>query len=502
MDRWRSTRSSATSSRRRQPGASSARPGAGDRAARRRDAGRALADVEAERAELAARTPPHPAPKLDAVEADPAQYQEPQDRNPAPGAGDEAVLQDLIETSKTSIPELLHRRRLVAQLCLSRDRRRAAGDHHRPGTPAEAIGEGLPGEGLPARGVAGDPRAGAVQHVLRRGPQAARWLTSRRRAAPRPSSAGSSAIAARTWSWCRPAITARRAPPVARPLWTDAGQQHDMVLLPPGRLPGSITIAAWSATMPTSASARPTRSAASSRCSPSTPAARSCCRACPSAFEYLDAGDAARGQLRCRAGHGPADHRSPTRNVRAERLPRLPGCGLVVSGPADPDDGRRLPTHNTQLSATQSGEGQWHNTLPLSRDDLRGAAHPAAGVDGAGRREAGDLRGLPRPGAAAQVRRRSRTTCRSCRISEPASDGTRRRYLVIYDTVPGGTSFLRDLASPDAFRRRAAAGAGHAAQLSLPPRTQKQACYRCLYSYRGQHDLELISREMGVEMLE
>ncbi len=36
---------------------------------------------------------------------------------------------------------------------------------------------------------------------------------------------------------------------------------------------------------------------------------------------------------------------------------------------------------------------------------------------------------------------------------EPAADGTRRRYLVIYDTVPGGTSFLRDLARPDEFRQ-------------------------------------------------
>ena len=49
------------------------------------------------------------------------------------------------------------------------------------------------------------------------------------------------------------------------------------------------------------------------------------------------------------------------------------------------------------------------------------------------------------------------TTCRLCRISEPASDGTKRRYLVIFDTVPGGTSFLRDLARPTSSER---AGAG------------------------------------------
>jgi DEAD/DEAH box helicase domain-containing protein len=85
--------------------------------------------------------------------------------------------------------------------------------------------------------------------------------------------------------------------------------------------------------------------------------------------------------------------------------------------------------------------------------------------------------------------------------TEPALDGSRRRFLVIYDTIPGGTSYLRDLVRPENFFRvlRLALDTLTSCRCRLDP--AKQACYRCLYSYRSQRNLELISRALGVEML-
>jgi len=84
---------------------------------------------------------------------------------------------------------------------------------------------------------------------------------------------------------------------------------------------------------------------------------------------------------------------------------------------------------------------------------------------------------------------------------EPAQDGSRRRYLVIYDTVPGGTSFLRDLAKPENFLEVLFLALQAMIGCTCRSDPNKQACYRCLYSYRASRNLELISRELGIEMI-
>ena len=84
---------------------------------------------------------------------------------------------------------------------------------------------------------------------------------------------------------------------------------------------------------------------------------------------------------------------------------------------------------------------------------------------------------------------------------EPAQDGSKRRYLVIYDTVPGGTSFLRDLAKPDNFLEVLQLALSTMTSCSCRADPNKPACYKCLYSYQAQRDLEMISRELGIEML-
>jgi DEAD/DEAH box helicase domain-containing protein len=85
--------------------------------------------------------------------------------------------------------------------------------------------------------------------------------------------------------------------------------------------------------------------------------------------------------------------------------------------------------------------------------------------------------------------------------SEPAEDGSRRRYLVIYDSVPGGTGFLKDLVRPENFFDILQLALDTLVSCKCRMTPEKQACYRCLYSYKVQRELKLISRQLGIEML-
>lgn len=86
--------------------------------------------------------------------------------------------------------------------------------------------------------------------------------------------------------------------------------------------------------------------------------------------------------------------------------------------------------------------------------------------------------------------------------NEVSPDGTRRRYLMIYDTVPGGTSYLRDLAQPAVFRELLLLALDTLTSCTCRLDERKRACYRCLYAYHSQYERELISRQLGVEMLQ
>lgn len=87
--------------------------------------------------------------------------------------------------------------------------------------------------------------------------------------------------------------------------------------------------------------------------------------------------------------------------------------------------------------------------------------------------------------------------------SEPAPDGEgRRRYLMLYDSVPGGTGYLQDLMkSPESlmgvFEKSYAAMTG----CSCNQDAEKDGCYRCLFAYRNSYGMESTSRTTAVEML-
>ncbi len=88
----------------------------------------------------------------------------------------------------------------------------------------------------------------------------------------------------------------------------------------------------------------------------------------------------------------------------------------------------------------------------------------------------------------------------------PGSDG-RRQYLVIYDTVPGGTGYLQQL------MQSSKAGFGNdlvqifekalnileACNCKNDP--QKDGCYHCLYAYRQSQKIGSISRSLAIKLI-
>ena len=87
---------------------------------------------------------------------------------------------------------------------------------------------------------------------------------------------------------------------------------------------------------------------------------------------------------------------------------------------------------------------------------------------------------------------------------DPGTGGDRapRRFLVLYDTVPGGTGYLKEFARNPQAMRDVLEGAFRTLK-SCRCRQQPgvDGCYRCVYAYQRQNELELVSRELGIEML-
>ena len=84
---------------------------------------------------------------------------------------------------------------------------------------------------------------------------------------------------------------------------------------------------------------------------------------------------------------------------------------------------------------------------------------------------------------------------------EPGSTN-RRRYLVLYDTVPGGTGYLKQLMLNEqelleVFDR--ALKSLRACPCQQDP--SKDGCYRCLFAYRRSYDMKETSRDTAVALL-
>ena len=87
---------------------------------------------------------------------------------------------------------------------------------------------------------------------------------------------------------------------------------------------------------------------------------------------------------------------------------------------------------------------------------------------------------------------------------EPGKDGgPRKHYVMLYDSVPGGTGYLHQLLAHDAKTL------GDVMRLALDALTncscnqdpEKDGCYRCLYQYRLGRSMELVSRDNAKAVL-
>jgi len=87
--------------------------------------------------------------------------------------------------------------------------------------------------------------------------------------------------------------------------------------------------------------------------------------------------------------------------------------------------------------------------------------------------------------------------------SEPDSESDgRRRYLVLYDSVPGGTGYLQDLMqSPEALLEVFQKAYDTMVSCRCNHQDGKDGCYRCLYAYRNSYGMESTSRSAAVELL-
>lgn len=88
------------------------------------------------------------------------------------------------------------------------------------------------------------------------------------------------------------------------------------------------------------------------------------------------------------------------------------------------------------------------------------------------------------------------------RASAPNSGGQgRRRFLVLYDSVPGGTGYLSRLA--DSERVRAILDAARTIISTCPcQREGRAACHRCLLGVIDRRDYEFARRDLALELLD
>ena len=84
----------------------------------------------------------------------------------------------------------------------------------------------------------------------------------------------------------------------------------------------------------------------------------------------------------------------------------------------------------------------------------------------------------------------------------PDNESLRKKYLVIYDSVPGGTGYLKELMQSEAemmdlFERALAV----IQRCACRKDSLKDGCYQCVYAYRSNFEMPNISRETAMELL-
>lgn len=84
----------------------------------------------------------------------------------------------------------------------------------------------------------------------------------------------------------------------------------------------------------------------------------------------------------------------------------------------------------------------------------------------------------------------------------PAADSGERIYLVIYDRIPGGTGYLKELMrTPDNLMQVLEAAYQRLIKCSCIDDERLDGCYRCILAYRDSRNMATISRRGATELL-
>lgn len=90
-----------------------------------------------------------------------------------------------------------------------------------------------------------------------------------------------------------------------------------------------------------------------------------------------------------------------------------------------------------------------------------------------------------------------------CIMDAPVPDADyRKQYMVIFDSVPGGTGYLKELmTTPDALMQVFELALDAMEKCTCAGDQDKDGCYHCLYAYRQSNKINNISRRCAVELL-
>lgn len=86
-------------------------------------------------------------------------------------------------------------------------------------------------------------------------------------------------------------------------------------------------------------------------------------------------------------------------------------------------------------------------------------------------------------------------------MREPAGGVGHRNFLVVFDAVPGGTGYLSDIWREGNFLNILEKARAAIESCRCRGDDRKDGCYRCLYAYQSQKELELISAREALETL-
>ena len=84
----------------------------------------------------------------------------------------------------------------------------------------------------------------------------------------------------------------------------------------------------------------------------------------------------------------------------------------------------------------------------------------------------------------------------------PGENNARRQFLVLFDRVPGGTGYLKDLREPKRFKSLLKLARDAMRACDCRATAAGDGCYRCVYAYQDQYALKHTSKQAGLRQVQ